>query len=124
MDRSEDPALLDAFDLKTPEAALEDQVVHLAKALGTKIEGLQVDTVIVRSADFPPTPRRNQASDKRCMIEGALVYVARAHGASVHVRTGKEVGEHLGQLKADAEARGKELDSKRPEAAAAALSGM
>lgn len=116
--------VLDVFDLKTSADSPVDQVVDLAKALSSKLSGMDIDALVIRRADRPPVANRAAAPHKRLLIEGAFVLVSREHCDNVAVRDGQELGEALGSNKAAAVAAGKGLDSRRADAAAAALTGL
>lgn len=119
------PTVADSFDLKTSSANIVDQVFDLAKALSSKLAGLDVETIRIRVADTAPAATRRIGPKHRLMIEGGLVLVCRQKVPNdVKVRSGKELGEDLGIRKDEAINRGKALDVKRQDAAAAALAGL
>jgi hypothetical protein len=119
------PNLVTSFDLKTDASSLPGQIDDLAKALSSKIGALEVDVAVVRLADISPTGTRKAGPRIRLLIEGALTLVCERHTtSSVKLRTGKEVGEAMGISKAEALTAGQQLDSKRADASAAALSGL
>lgn len=120
-----DPRCSDGFDLKTDAIRVPGQLKDLAWALSSKLGGMQVDTAVIRLADVAPTGSRKAGPRTRLLIEGALAFVCETKELNeVHLRTGKEIGESLDTSKELSEQAGKQLDSKRPEAGAAALSGL
>ncbi|MEU3903954.1 hypothetical protein AB0F20_09055 [Streptomyces goshikiensis] len=120
-----EPHLREACDLRTAASEVIDQVEDLGRKLSSKLSALNPDAVVVCVADVSPAGNRKAAPRHRLMIEGALGYVCRDHKIhQVTYRSGKEAGEALGLTKADALARGKALDPKRPAAAAAALTAL
>jgi hypothetical protein len=120
------PVLQDSFDLKTSSAEIADQIQDLARALNSKLAGLDVQAIRVRVADTAPAANRKTGPKHRLMIEGALVLICRQNlqADRVKIRNGKELGEDLGTSKSDALALGKKLDRNRPDAAAAALAAL
>jgi hypothetical protein len=122
---TDSPELIAGFDLKTDADKVPAQLRALAKALNSKLSGLPVGAAVIRNADVPRTASRKAAPRHRLLIEGALALTCENHTVdSVHLRTGKEIGEALGVGKDDSLKRGKQLDSSRIDAAAAAISGL
>lgn len=120
----ENPECVDAFDLKANDDGFIDQIDHLGKALASKLTGMQVDKVVIRTADFAVVASRRAATSQRLLLEGAVAFVCRSKIKDVSLRSGRDVGEQLGVSKDKAETRGRDLDSRRREAAAAALSAL
>lgn len=116
-----DPRLSESFDLKTSADVNIDQLQDLAKALGSKISALDLDGIVVRTADFAPVPSRRTATSTRLLIEGAILLVSRNKIANVQSYSGKVIGEILGVPKRDLAGIGRELDTKRPDAVVAAI---
>ncbi|MGW0944081.1 hypothetical protein ACWD4O_16240 [Streptomyces sp. NPDC002623] len=117
--------LVDSCELRTAETLILDQIEDLARKFSSTLSGASPNTVVIKVADTAPAGNRTSGPRHRLMIEGALAYVCREQKIQdVTLRNGKELGEVFGTSKADALARGKKLDAKRGEAAAAALSGL
>jgi hypothetical protein len=116
------PVVLDAFDFKTPADDAMDQLQDLARALASKLSGLEVDAAIIRVADRAPMANQNLTPRRRMLIEGALALCCREKTSRVGARNGKELGDDTGLTKAGVLARGRTIDARRPDAAAAALS--
>jgi hypothetical protein len=121
----DEPALIKSFDLKTDAERIPAQLRALAKALNSQLTGMQVDVAVIRIADVGPIGNREAARRNRLLIEGALALTCEQNTADrVHLRNGKEIGESLGVTKEASCTAGKKVDSKRFDAAAAALSGL
>ncbi|MFI9769347.1 hypothetical protein ACIHJG_21120 [Streptomyces sp. NPDC052415] len=121
----QDPKLVEACELRTAETSILDQIEDLARKLSSTLSGVSPDAVVIRVADTAPTGTRAAGPRYRLMIEGALAYVCRVQKIQdVQMRNGKEMGEALGTNKAGALARGKALDAKCFEAAAAAVTAL
>lgn len=119
---TDSPTLVDGFVLKTDEEEVPAQLRSLAKSLNSKLAGLPVDVAVIRNADVPRAASRRAAPRHRLLIEGALALTCEHHAVdSVHLLTGKEVGEALGVRKEDSIKLGEQLDPDRAEAAAAAI---
>jgi hypothetical protein len=118
------PAVLDSFDLKTPAEDPMDQLQDLARALASKLSGLEVDAVIINVADRSPQANQSLTPRRRLLIEGALALCCRDKTSNVQARSGRELGQHVGMSKADLLALARTIDAERPNAAAAAISGL
>ena len=121
----ESPVVEHQFDVKAGTDGVPEQINDLVRALRSRIAGLGVERCVVRIADFSRTPNNKLAPRYRLMIEGALVFACRDQGV-VHIQIlpGKEVGAALSCSKEDALARGEQVDSKRREAASAAMAAL
>ncbi|MFD6492923.1 hypothetical protein [Streptomyces sp. NPDC060188] len=119
------PVLVESGELRTGDLSIIDQIGDLARKFSSLLSGMKPDVVVIRVADVPPRPSRKASPRHRLMIEGALAYVcAEEDVRDVFLRNGKEVGEALNLTKDEAMNKGKALDARRAEAAAAALSGL
>jgi hypothetical protein len=118
------PTVLDAFELRTPADDLVDQLQDLARALASKISGLEIDAFVIRLADRAPQANQTTAPRRRLLIEGALALRCREQTAQVSARTGRELAMDAGMLKADLIALGRKIDAGRKDAAAAAISAL
>ncbi len=116
------PTVLDAFDLKTPADDPMDQLQDLARALASKLSGLEIDAAIVRVADRSPQANQTTTPRRRLLIEGALALSCREKTPNVQARSGRELGQDVGMSKADLFALARTIDAGRPDAAAAAVS--
>lgn len=114
-----------AFDLKTSSDTPVEQLDDLAKQVRSQLSSMTPDRVVIRIADTSKIPNKSKAPRTRLMIEGAIAFAAREFVAGdIFFRSGKEAGQALALSKESAVARGAELDDKRKDAAAAALSGL
>ena len=86
------PAVVDAFDLKTPADDPMDQLQDLARALASKLSGLEIDAAIIRLADRSPQADQTTAPRRRLLIEGALALSCREKTPNVQARSGRELG--------------------------------
>lgn len=118
------PTVLDAFDLKTPADDPMDQLQDLARALASKLSGLEVDAAIIRVADRAPRANQSLTPRRRLLIEGALALCCRDKTPHVQARSGRELGQDIGMSKADLLALARTIDAERPDAAAAAVSAL
>ena len=116
------PAVVDAFDLKTPADDPMDQLQDLARALASKLSGLEIDAAIIRVADRSPQANQTTAPRRRLLIEGALALSCREKTPNVQARSGRELGQDAGLSKAELFALARTIDAGRPDAAAAAVS--
>jgi len=118
------PTVIDGFDLKTPADDPMDQLEDLARALASKLSGVEVDSVVIRVADRSPQANQNQAPRRRLLIEGALALCCRDKTPNVQARSGRELGQDVGMSKADLLALARTIDPRRADAAAAAVSAL
>lgn len=118
------PAVLDAFDLKTPADDPMDQLQDLARALASKLSGLEIDTAIIRVADRSPQANQSTTPRMRLLIEGALALTCRDKTPRVRARSGRELGQDTSMSKADLFTLARTIDAGRPDAAAAAVSAL
>jgi hypothetical protein len=116
------PTVLDAFDLKTPGDEPMDQLQDLARALASKLSGLEIDAAIIRMADRSPQANQTTTPRRRLLIEGALALSCREKTSNVRARSGRELGQDTGMSKAALFALARTIDAGRPDAAAAAVS--
>jgi hypothetical protein len=99
-----------------------DQLQDLARALASKLSGLELDAAIIRVADRTPQANQSLTPRRRLLIEGALALCCRDKTPRVDARSGRELGLDTGMSKADLLALARSIDAKRPDAAAAAVS--
>jgi hypothetical protein len=119
------PRKTQGYELKTSATEIVFQIEDLCGKLSSQLSGLRPDAVVIRVADMAPSASRTNGPRYRLMIEGALAFVCRDHKvAEVVYRNGKECGEALDVNKSSAMSLGEAVDSKRAEAAAAALSAL
>ena len=121
---SAEPTVVAAFDLTTGLDAVADQAHDLAMQLSARLTGLTADVVIIARADPPKVPSNAKGPKDRLLVEGALVHAAMTRGPATALRAGREIGAACGTDKQTALTDGAALDAARPEAAAAALSGL
>jgi hypothetical protein len=109
---------------------LATQLHDAGEAVGSRLDGLGVDRVVVRRADRPPRASNAEGPRLRLLTEGAVTAAARAEVVDTRVGTGKETGIWHGTNKAtlDGAARAvltaSGLDEGYCDAAAAALAGL
>lgn len=116
------PTVVDTFDLKTPADDPMDQLQDLARALASKLSGLEIDAAIIRVADRSPQANQSTTPRRRLLIEGALALSCREKTPHVLARSGRELGQDADMSKADLFALARMIDAGHPDAAAAALS--
>jgi hypothetical protein len=115
----------DSFDLKATASLPVDQIDQLGKALASALVGIDLDVMVIRSADRPPAGANGLAAAlNRIRLEGVLAFVGRDKVSKVHFRNGKDIGRLVGGSKAQAFVIGEDIELGRGEAAAAALSGL
>lgn len=119
-----EPALYEAFDLKTASDDVASQAEDLARQLSSRLGAVAIDAAVICVADFSPAASRAIGRRNRLLVEGALVYACKSNTQSVLVRTGKDIGTSQGISKSAGQARGRLVDPARVEAAAAAVSGL
>ena len=120
----ESPTVVDSFDLKTPADDPMDQLQDLARALSSKLSGLDVDAVVIRVADRSPKANQSLAPRRRLLIEGALALCCRDKTTNVQARSGLELGRDMGMSKADLLSLARTIDTGRTDAAAAAVAAL
>jgi len=93
-------------DLEGSEAFTSDDVdlatqLHdMAEAVRSRLQGLDVQRVIVRRADRPPRLSNAEGPRLRLLMEGAVVSGARSVVVDTRVGTGKDTGLWFGSNKA------------------------
>ncbi|MCY3610584.1 MAG: hypothetical protein OXH43_04605 [Acidimicrobiaceae bacterium] len=98
------------------------QMRSLGNALDTRLKDLEVESVVVRTADHYAARSLAEYVAIRLRGEGVLLSTARAHVDRVVCLTGRAIGERCGTSKPKIDARAAELLSeKQKEATAAAL---
>lgn len=119
------PCIDSVFDLKTDADGVVAQLEYLSRALSSNLSSRHIDAAVVRTADIPPAGTRKAGPRNRLLIEGALLLTCQQKVPSeAYIRSGRDIGDVLGTTKDDALNRGKALDARRREAAAAALSQL
>ncbi|MHB1775721.1 MAG: hypothetical protein ACYCU7_07020 [Acidimicrobiales bacterium] len=128
---STDPSRVIASDtFPGDDAELAVQLHDAAEAVKSRLQGLEVDRVVVRRADRPPRPSNQEGPRLRLLTEGAVTAAARNVVVDTRIGTGKDTGSWHGTSKAtvDAAAAAVLASSGLPdsylEAAAAALAGL
>ena len=98
------------------------QLRSLGNALDTRLTDLEVESVVVRTADHHAARSLAEYVALRLRSEGILLSTARAHVDRVVCLTGKDIGKKCGTSKPKIDERAAELLSdKQKEATAAAL---
>ena len=104
------------------EEDLALQLLSLRNDLVTRLEDLDVTSVVVRSADYYSARRLNDPSALRLRGEGVLLSTARDHVDQVACLTGRDIGAACGTSKEEVRARAIALLTKDlAEATAAAI---
>lgn len=106
-----------------------EQLFHAARAVESRVKGLNIDRVVVRQAETQYASRK-EGPRLRLLVEGAAAAAARAVVVDTQLGAGSDLAQSCGKSKADIDAEGKALvaaageHSKFGEAAAAALAGL
>ena len=120
-----DIAVVDLFEVTTPDEGRALQLMDLAEAASGRIRSLIPDIVVVRRADMPPRPSNADGPRVRLLATGAVTAAARILVVKTTLRTGKECGAAYGAKKNDVDVDAATLvDRKMVAAAAAALCGL
>lgn len=129
-DGSGSPAIELTVDFPGDDVDLPVQLHDAAEALRSRLEALDVDRVIVRRADRPPSPSSAEGPKLRLLLEGALTSAARGIVVDTRIGTGKDTGAWYGSGKASVDAAattllsGASLHSRYRDATSAALAGF
>lgn len=115
-----------------PSAAVDivEQLSHAAKTVESRLEGLKVDRVMVRRADFSQKARNTEGPRIRLLVEGAATAAARNVTTNTRLATGKDIADGCSMKKDDLDDEAKQLitaagkHKRYVEAAAAALGAL
>lgn len=119
-----------AEEIPTDDVEIAEQLFQVARAVESRIRGLDVDRVIVRRADVPTRASKKEGPRLRLLIEGAVVGAARGVVTDTRLGMGREVAHWHGSLKDDLDNEAKKLltsagkHAKFSDAASAALAGL
>lgn len=106
-------------------ASPAQQLVELHDKLASELADLQLDAVVIRSADFHRSRGTSAAADLRAQAEGVALLAGQANCDRTVAMRGKDVGVAYGSDKASAEDRGRTvLPDGDQEACAAAIAGL
>lgn len=117
-------------EVSADDVDIVEQLLNVARAVESRVRGLNVDRVVVRRADVPTQASKKDAPRLRLLTEGAAAAAARSFVVDTRLGMGKELAQWYGSPKADLDAAGAALvtnageHSKYGEAAAAALAGL
>jgi hypothetical protein len=123
------PVIVQAEEITSADVTTVEQLFQAARAIESRITGLEVARVIVREAETQ-YPARTDGQRRRLKMEGAVVAAARAAVADTRLGAGSDFGQWRGTSKAAVDSDGDALvkaageHSKFVEAAAAALVGL
>lgn len=129
-DASGAPVIESVVDFPADDAELPVLLHDAAEAVRSRLEGLGVDRVVVRRADWFGKGGNGDGPKFRLLMEGALTSAAKSVVVDIRLGTGKEAGTWYGGSKADVEAtakallKGAGLHSRYLEAASVALAGL
>lgn len=87
------------------EEDLALQLRSLSNALATRLTDLDVESVVVRSADYHPSTRLKDHVALRLRGEGVLLSTARVHTGKVACLNGRAIGDLCGTSKEDVNKR-------------------
>lgn len=124
------PAIEVVGDFPADDAEVSVLLHDAAEAVRSRLEGLQVDRVVVRRADRPPKASNADGPKFRLLLEGALTSAARSVVVDTRLGTGKDTGAWFGSSKADVDATASalltaaSLHRRYLEATSAALAGL
>ena len=128
---SSDPSRVMASDtFSGDDVELAIQLHDAAEAVRSRLQGLQVDRVVVRRADRPPRASNLEGPRLRLLTEGAVTAAARSVIVHTTIGTGKDTGAWHGTNKSTVDAAAAAiltaagLSDAYLEAAAAALAGL
>ena len=103
-----------------PAEDLAQQLRSLSNLLATQLQGLDVVTVVVRSADYHQSTRLKDHVALRFRGEGVLLSTARAYVGQVECLNGRAIGDLCHTSKKEVDARAIALLSKESKEATAA----
>jgi hypothetical protein len=121
--------ITNAEEIPADNVETVEQLLHAARAVESRIKGLNIDRVVIRQAETQYASRK-EGPRLRLLVEGAAAAAARAVVVDTRLGAGSDLGQWCGRSKADIDAEGKALiaaageHSRFGEAAAAALAGV
>ena len=114
----------DSFTIKTPATEESEKVVELARAVSSKLTGVAITDIVLRTADFNAA-RGASGGSLGPQCEGAIVALLRERiDRPLVLLSGRGIAVALGISKVEAEDAGKDLAGRHAKAAAAALSAL
>lgn len=115
------PVREDSFTIKTPATENSEKVVDLARAISSKLTGIEFTDIVIRTADYNAN-RGSSGGSLGAHCEGAIVTLLRQRiDRPVVMLTGRLIASGLGMSKVEAEAAGKDLAPGHAKSGAAAL---
>jgi hypothetical protein len=124
------PSVETTEEFTSDDVDLPTQLHDIARTVGSRLEGLDVDRVILRRADTPAVASKKEGPQLRLLAEGAAASAARATVVDTRIGSGKDVGAWAGSDKATADAQAAQVliaegvDDRYCEAASAAIAGL
>jgi hypothetical protein len=124
------PAIEVVADFPADDAGMPVLLHDAAEAVRSRLDGLQVDRVVVRRADRPPRASNADGPKYRLLMEGALTSAARSVVVDTRLGTGKDTGTWFRSNKAGIDAaansmlKAASLHDRYLEATSAALAGL
>lgn len=129
-DASGAPVVEETEDIPSAAVDIVEQLSHAGKTVESRLQGLKVDRVVVRRADFSKKSRNTEGPRIRLLVEGAATAAARNVIIDTRLATGKDIADDCSMKKDELDEEAKQLISsagkhkKYCEAAAAALAGL
>lgn len=129
-DESGTPVIEKVEDIPSAAVDVVEQLHHAAKAVESRLKGLQVERVVVRRADFSNQQGKTEGPRLRLLVEGAATNAARTAVLDTRLGTGKDIAQWCSATKDDLDDEAAALvaaageHSRYVEAAAAALAGL
>jgi hypothetical protein len=124
------PMVVKTEDIPSAAVDIVEQLSHAGKTVESRLQGLQVDRVVVRRADFSKKARNTEGPRIRLLVEGAVTAAARNVNVETRLAPGKDIADGCSMKKDDLDAEAKQLigsageHKKYSEAAAATLAGL
>jgi hypothetical protein len=124
------PSVETVEEFTSDDVDLPTQLHDIARTVGSRLEGLKVDRVILRRADTPTVASKKEGPQLRLLAEGAAASAARSTVVDTRIGSGREIGAWAGSDKAAADAQAVQVlraggaDDLYSEAASAAIAGL
>lgn len=108
-DNSGSPVIVTFETIPSRDTDLAAQLHDASEAVRSRLQGLNVDKVVVRRADRPPRASNEEGPRTRLLTEGAITCAARSVVIETHIGTGKDTGQWHGSSKAGVDQSSKQL---------------
>jgi hypothetical protein len=129
-DASGAPVVAKTEDIPSAAVDIVEQLNHAGKTVESRLQGLKVDRVVIRRADFSKKVRNTEGPRIRLLVEGAATAAARNVTEDTRLATGKDIADGCSMKKDELDDEAKQLiasaneHKKYADAAAAALAGL